>query len=223
VSDERLVMLLFGPPGCGKGTQGALLAKHYRIPTISTGDILRAAVREGTPLGEKAKSLMDKGQLVPDAVMLDLIGDRLSQEDVANGFILDGFPRTVAQADGLDRVLEEKGTAISRVVNLQVTRDKLIDRLTSRRVCTRCGATYNVRTLPPPPEGACADPVENCHGEHVIQRADDGPETVPRRLDVYEELTAPLVAYYADRGVLTHVDGDGPLEAVFDRVTAVFA
>lgn len=214
------VLILFGPPGCGKGTQGARLAEHYGIPTISTGDILRQAVKEGTPLGRRAKRYMDAGDLVPDEVMLDLIDERLGERDATGGFILDGFPRTTAQAEGLAEVLENKDFAISRVVNLVVDRETLLGRLTSRRVCSVCGATFNVVTLPPPPEGACADPSVACQGEHIVQRKDDSLETARNRLDVYEAQTAPLIEHYRAGGLLCDVDGTGTPEAVFGRTTA---
>lgn len=215
-----LVLILFGPPGCGKGTQGARLATHYDIPSISTGDILRQAAREGTPLGEEAKGFMDAGKLVPDEVMLGLIGERLKQKDAGKGFILDGFPRTIVQAEGLARVLDRGGFAVTRVVELEVERDLLVDRLTSRRVCSRCGATFNVRTLPPPPEGACADESVGCKGEDIVQREDDKAETVGKRLDVYAESTAPLLTFYGDRGLLASVDGSSSPDEVFRRITA---
>ena len=215
-----IVLILFGPPGCGKGTQGARLTTHYGIPSISTGDILREAVRDGTELGVKAKGFMDAGELVPDEVMLGLIEERLSEPDAAGGFILDGFPRTIAQAEGLAGVLDRKGFAVTRVVNLEVSRDMLIERLTSRRVCSTCGATFNVKTLPPPPEGECADAATACKGEGIIQRKDDRPETVGNRLDVYDEQTAPLLGFYGGRGLLATIDGAASPETVFDRVTA---
>ncbi len=211
------VLILFGPPGCGKGTQGAKLSAHYGIPSVSTGDILREAVRQGTALGDQARGFMEKGQLVPDGLMLDLIRERLSKDDVGRGFMLDGFPRTIPQAEGLEKVLAALKHKIDAVLNLVVPRAALMDRLTSRRICTECGAVFNVRTLPPPPDGKCADPKIACKGEHITQREDDKPETVARRLDVYEETTSPLVAYYRERGLLRDVPGDLPPDSVFDR------
>jgi adenylate kinase len=216
----RTVLVLFGPPGCGKGTQGAKLAEHYGIPSISTGDILRQAVREGTPLGQKAKTFMNAGELVPDEVMLDLIGERLGEADAAGGFILDGFPRTTAQAAGLVEVMERRGFELTRVVNLVVDRETLLERLTSRRVCTKCGATFNVVTLPPPPAGECADPAIGCTGEHIVQRKDDTIETARNRLEVYEAQTAPLIEHYGSVGLLTDVEGTGAPDEVFARVTS---
>jgi len=223
MAEAPIVLILFGPPGCGKGTQGKRLAANLGIPTISTGDILRKAVRQGTELGREAKGYMDQGQLVPDDLMLGLIDERLAAEDARRGFILDGFPRTVAQADGLTRVLKEKDFEIRAVTNLVVERELLIERITARRVCSTCGATYNVRTLPPPPEGECGDPSVGCAGENVLQRKDDRAETVERRLDVYEASTAPLKAYYGGRGLLRDVDGQGTPEQVFERLQAAVA
>jgi len=220
---RHIVLILFGPPGCGKGTQGKRLSARYGIPSISTGDILRQAVRDGTALGREARTYMDAGRLVPDGVMLNLISERLGAQDVTRGFMLDGFPRTVAQARGLAGVLEARSFTITRVVNFEVGRETLIRRLTSRRVCTRCGATFNVVSIPPPPDGACADPAIGCTGEHVVQRDDDRPETVSRRLDVYEESTAPLIAFYREAGLLASVDGEADPETVFERITALVA
>ncbi len=223
MAGSPIVLILFGPPGCGKGTQGARLSRAKGIPSISTGDILRQAVRNETPLGREARRFMDAGQLVPDDVMLKLIGERLGEPDVGDGFMLDGFPRTVVQADGLEEVLSGKGFEISRVANIRVPRARLIERLTARRICTACGATFNTTFLPPPPDGTCADPATSCKGEHVVQRADDRAETVEARLDVYEQSTAPLIAYYRERGLLTDVDGDSDPDTVFDRLMAVVA
>jgi len=195
------------------------MTERYEIPSISTGDILREAVRQGAALGAKAKGFMDSGKLVPDEVMLDLIRERLSQDDVKKGFILDGFPRTVPQAEGLAGVLGDLDYQIDKVINLAVPHEVLMDRLTARRVCTKCGAVFNVNTLPPPPDGKCKCPdQENRTGEHIIQRDDDKPETVSNRLSVYNESTAPLLAYYKERGILADVAGDLPPDDVFVRV-----
>lgn len=218
-----MVLILFGAPGCGKGTQGVRLSERFGIPSVSTGDMLRGAVRNGTGLGRRAKAYMDAGGLVPDDVMLGLIRERLSAEDARRGFILDGFPRTIAQAEGLDRVLAEKSLAIDRVIDLVVGRETLIRRLTSRRVCSKCGVVFNVVTAPPPPKGPCGDPAVGCAGEYVQQRADDTRETVARRLAVYDESTAPLVAHYRKRALLAEVDGDAPPAEVFERIVALVA
>jgi adenylate kinase len=181
-------------------------------------------VRDGTPLGRKAQAYMDAGSLVPDSVMLELIGDRLAGRDAAQGFLLDGFPRTVPQADGLDQVLAVKGFKVGKVLNLVVERDKLVSRLTARRVCGRCGFTYNVLTLPPPADGRCRNTIDGvaCHGD-IVQRRDDAAETVGTRLDVYDESTAPLVAHYRARGVLVDIDADAAPETVFQRLIAATA
>lgn len=220
MAQAPIVLILFGPPGSGKGTQGSRLARAFAIPTISTGDILRKAVRDGTELGTEAKGYMDQGQLVPDELMLGLINERLAAPDAQRGFILDGFPRTVAQADGLANVLNEKGFEIKAVANLVVEREALIKRLTARRVCAKCGVTFSVNALPGS-EGA-GDANGGCDHQ-LIQRDDDRPETVEKRLDVYEASTAPLKAYYEKQGLLRHVPGEGSLEQVFERLRAAVA
>jgi adenylate kinase len=219
-----MVLVLFGPPGSGKGTQGSRLGLHFGIPAISTGDMLRGAVRDGTALGRKARAYMDAGSLVPDRVMLELIEERLANRDAEHGFLLDGFPRTVPQADGLDQVIAAKGFKVDKVLNLVVARDKLITRLTARRVCDRCGFTYNVLTLPPPSDGRCRNTIDGvaCHGD-IVQRRDDSAETVETRLDVYDESTAPLASHYRARGVLVDIDADAPPESVFQRLITAAA
>lgn len=208
-------LLLLGAPGAGKGTQGALLAERYGIPKISTGDLLREAVRQGTPLGQKAKSYMDAGELVPDEVMLGLIREELAEdsspdEKVEHGFILDGFPRTLPQAQGLDRLLDEIGRPLDAVIVVAVPDDVLIRRLSGRRTCASCGAVYNVYLEPPRTPGKC----DRCGGT-LTERPDDAAATVRRRLQIYHEQTEPLVAYYERSRTPVHrVDGDQPVEEV---------
>ncbi len=211
-------LILLGAPGAGKGTQSRRLVEKYGIPQISTGDILRAAVKEGTPLGLKAKAFMDKGELVPDEVVIGIIKDRLSKADCAKGFILDGFPRTVRQADALEETLKETGQSIEYVISLDVDDDELVSRLSGRRICRDCGATYHVRYSPPEREGIC----DRCGGE-LYQRDDDREETIAERLRVYREQTSPLSDYYNDKGLLVRVDGTGSEEAIFDRIESVLS
>src|SRR5690606_5314320 len=208
-------LLLLGAPGAGKGTQGALIAERYGIPKISTGDLLREAVREGTPLGQKAKSYMDAGELVPDEVMLGLIQEVLTEdgtpdEAVERGFVLDGFPRTLRQAEGLDRLLDEIGRPLDAVIVVSVPDDVLIRRLSGRRTCANCGAVYNVYLEPPRTAGTC----DRCGGP-LVERPDDTAATVRRRLEIYQEQTEPLIAYYErSRTPVYRVDGDRPVEEV---------
>lgn len=197
----RLVLL--GAPGCGKGTHSAWMIEALKIPQISTGDILRDSVAKGTELGTRARTFMDSGQLVPDDVILGLVRDRLGQADAAGGFILDGFPRTIPQAEGLGTILSGRGEALDRVIKLEVDRAELVRRLTARRVCPGCRAVYNLDFRPPQRPGVC----DACATE-LVQRDDDREATVVRRLEVYEQQTAPLVDYYRQRGLLTAVDGN---------------
>lgn len=211
-----LNIVLLGPPGAGKGTQAELIVKKYGIPQISTGDIFRANIKNGTELGKKAKEYMDKGELVPDELVVDLVKDRLEQDDCKEGFMLDGFPRTVFQAEELDKIMEAKQLNINYVLNIDVAPEKLIDRIAGRRVCKACGATYNVNTKPTAKEGVC----DACGGE-VYQRADDNRETVENRINVYFSQTAPLIEYYEKSGVLATVDGDQAMDNVFSDITKV--
>lgn len=197
----RLVLL--GAPGCGKGTHSAWMIEQLKIPQISTGDILRDAVAKGTELGKRAKGFMDSGQLVPDDVILGLVRERLGEPDAAGGFILDGFPRTIPQAEGLGAILAGRGAALDRVIRLEVDRAELVRRLTARRVCPGCRAVYNLDFRPPKVAGVC----DAC-GTALVQRDDDREATVVRRLEVYEQQTAPLVEYYRQRGLLVVVDGN---------------
>ena len=211
----RLVLL--GAPGSGKGTQSQRLVEHFGIPQISTGDLLRAAVKAGTPLGIAAKAIMDAGKLVDDRTMLGIIRERLAQPDVANGFILDGFPRTLAQADGLHKLLTELHKPLSAVVQLEVDYDLLFKRISGRRSCQDCGRVFNIHTAPPssppPCDGRCTAPI-------LVQRADDSEATVSKRLQVYEDQTRPLVDYYLQRGLLRTIDGDGDPQAVTQRLSS---
>lgn len=206
-------LILLGPPGSGKGTHGAWLSERYGVPAISTGDILRAAVAAGTELGQKAKDFMNRGLLVPDSLMIDLIEERLREPDCKPGFLLDGFPRTVPQAEALDGLLDKLGWSLDGVLKLDVPEDEIIRRLTSRRVCSQCGRIFNLVTDPPLEDGRCPD----CGGQ-VIQRDDDREETVRKRLRVYEEQTSPLVDYYGARSLLIPVDGNGAVEEVRGRI-----
>lgn len=208
--------MLLGAPGAGKGTQAAKLVQTYGLAHISTGDILRAAVAAGTPLGMTAKSYMDKGELVPDLVVIGLVKARLQEPDTQKGFILDGFPRTVAQADALDRELEALGKQLDAVVSIEVDRQSLIDRLTARRTCKQCGAIFNVIAQPETASGVCP----SCGGE-LFQRDDDTVETVSNRLAVYERSTAPLIDYYTAKGLLKRIDGNRPVDDVFKQIQDV--
>ncbi len=202
-------IILMGPPGAGKGTQAEKLVEVYQIPHISTGDMFRKAQKDGTELGLKAKSYMDQGQLVPDEVTVGIVKERLAEDDCKDGFLLDGFPRTVQQADALDGILTEMGTTLDRVVNIEVDKAFLVDRLTGRRVCRACGATYHVTNKAPKVEGVC----DKCGGE-LYQRNDDKIETVSNRLDVYAAQTAPLIEYYQSKGIMSSIDGSKSMEEV---------
>ena len=203
----RVVFL--GPPGAGKGTQAKFLEEKYGACPISTGDILRNAVKDQTPLGKKAEEYIDKGMLVPDELMLDLIAERLRGKDCQKGFILDGFPRTIAQADGLDEILAKMGTRLDYVFSIQVPRDLLVQRLTGRRTCKQCGYQYHVDFDPPSRKDVC----DRCQGE-LYQREDDQEETIRARLHVYETQTAPVIDYYRKRGLIKEIDGVGDIENV---------
>ncbi len=209
-------IMLLGAPGAGKGTQAAKLIESYGLAHISTGDILRAAVAAQTPLGIAAKSHMDKGDLVPDMVVIGLVKARLQEPDAEKGFILDGFPRTVVQANALGVALDELGKTLDAVVSIEVEKSALIQRLTARRTCKACGAIFNVVSQPETASGICPA----CGGE-LLQRDDDTVVTVTNRLDVYERSTAPLIAYYRDKGLLRPVDGNRPADAVFSDVRAI--
>ena len=206
-------LILLGPPGAGKGTQAKRLTDKFGIPQISTGDILRAAVREGTPLGKTAKECMDAGKLVPDAVVIGIIEERLKAADCKPGFMLDGFPRTVPQADALKEVVAKMGLKMDHVVSIEVPNEELVVRLTGRRTCKACGAGYHVTFDPPKAAGAC----DKCGGA-LFQRDDDKEETIRARLKVYDEQTAPLIAYYKNAGLLRPIEGRGGMEEIFGRI-----
>lgn len=211
-------IILLGEPGSGKGTCSIGLVGKYGIPPISTGDMLRAAVKDGTPLGRQAQEFMKKGDLVPDAVVMDLIRERLGREDAARGFILDGFPRTLPQAQALEVLLKNMGMPLTVVLKMEVPREVLMKRLTGRRVCAGCGAVFNIWTLPPKAEGIC----DKC-GKALIQRNDDKPETIENRLAVYQKDTAPLVRFYEAMGLLQRVSCDVCVEEVQKRLTQALA
>ena len=206
-------IILLGPPGSGKGTQAQKMVERYHIPQISTGDILRGAVKEQTPLGVEAKGYMDQGKLVPDEVVVGIVRERLKESDCKGGFILDGFPRTVPQAEALDSTLAGMQRAIDHVVSVEVPNEELIKRLTGRRTCRNCGAMYHIIFDPPAKEGVC----DRCGGE-LYQRDDDQEETIKARLQVYEEQTAPLIAYYRGKGLLRAIDGVGAIEEIFQNI-----
>lgn len=210
----KIVML--GAPGAGKGTQARLISEKYSIPQISTGDIFRANIRENTELGQRAKSYMDKGLLVPDQVTCDLVVDRITRDDCKNGYILDGFPRTIPQAEALTKALNEQGTGIDYAIDVEVPDDNIVKRMSGRRACPKCGATFHIHFLKPAKEGVC----DNC-GSGLVQREDDHEETVQKRLDVYHSQTQPLIQYYREQGVLHSIDGTREMETVFADICAI--
>jgi adenylate kinase len=209
-------IILLGPPGAGKGTQAKRLIDTYGIPQISTGDMLRAALKEGTALGLEAKKYMDQGALVPDSVVIGLVKERIEQKDCAKGYMLDGFPRNVSQAEALDKMLGGLGQKIDHVVCVEVPNDELVRRLTGRRTCRNCGAGFHVMFDPPKKTDVC----DKCGGE-LYQRGDDNEATVTSRLQVYEASTKPLIDYYEKQGKLRRIDGVGSMDAILARITAV--
>lgn len=211
----KIVML--GAPGAGKGTQAKMIAEKYSIPHISTGDIFRANIKEGTPLGAKAKEYMDKGLLVPDELVCDLVVDRLKQDDCKDGYILDGFPRTIPQAEALTDALNKINDKIEFAINVEVPDENIVNRMGGRRACVGCGATYHIKYNAPKVEDIC----DKC-GEKLILRDDDKPETVQKRLDVYHEQTQPLIDYYTKQGVIAEVDGTKDMNEVFDDIIKLF-
>ena len=211
-------IILLGPPGAGKGTQAKMLVEEYQIPQISTGDILRAAVKEGSPLGKEAKARMDKGELVPDSVVIGIVEERIQQPDCAKGYMLDGFPRTVPQAEALDGMLKNLSSQIDHVVSIEVANEELVGRLTGRRTCRDCGVGFHVMFDPPEQEGVC----DKCGGE-LYQRDDDNVETVSSRLEVYESQTLPLIDYYGAQEKIRPIDGVGDIKEIFARVTQVLS
>ncbi len=205
-----------GLPGAGKGTQASKIIKKYPIPHISTGDMFRLAIKNGTELGKEAKSYMDKGELVPDEVTIGIVKERLSQSDAKDGFLLDGFPRTVEQAEALNGIMKELGTQIDRTIYVEVAEEELMNRLTGRRICEVCGTTYHLVFNPPKQEGVC-----DLDGGKLYQREDDNPETVANRLEVNLQQTAPMLDFYEEQGVLVKVDGSRDIDEVFNDVDEI--
>jgi adenylate kinase len=205
-----------GPPGAGKGTQADVIVKEFGIPHISTGDAFRLAIKQGTPIGLKAKEYMDQGLLVPDDVTIGIVEERLQQPDCREGFLLDGFPRTLSQAEALDGILDRLNSGLDHVINLKVDRDKLLARLTGRRICKNCGATYHVVFNPPKQEGIC----DKCGGE-LYQRSDDNEESVGTRLDEYINKTAPLLTFYENKGLLRQMNGEQDIDQVSQEIVSL--
>ena len=209
-------IIMLGAPGAGKGTQAKQIAAKYEIPHISTGDIFRANIKEGTELGKKAKAFMDKGELVPDELTCDLVVDRISKPDAAKGYVLDGFPRTIPQAEALTKALEARGEKIDYAINVEVPDENIVNRMSGRRACVDCGATYHIAYAPTSKEGIC----DKCGGG-LILRDDDKPETVLKRLGVYHEQTQPLIDYYTEAGILKEVDGTIDINDVFAAIVQI--
>ena len=209
-------IIMLGAPGAGKGTQAKMIADKYSIPHISTGDIFRANIKNGTELGKKAKTYMDQGLLVPDELVVDLVVDRVGQEGCSNGYVLDGFPRTIPQAESLDAALEKLGSKVDYAINVEVPDENIVRRMSGRRACVACGATYHIVHIPTKVEGIC----DRC-GSELILRDDDKPETVKKRLAVYHEQTQPLIDYYNDKKVLVEVDGTKDMNDVFTDIVKI--
>ena len=209
-------ILMLGAPGAGKGTQAKMIADKYGVPHISTGDIFRANIKNGTELGMEAKKYMDQGLLVPDELTVRILLDRVAQDDCKNGYVLDGFPRTIPQAEVLDSELTKLGDHIDYAINVDVPDENIVKRMSGRRACLTCGATYHIEHVPPKKEGIC----DVC-GSELVLRDDDKPETVKNRLNVYHEQTQPLIDFYTEKGVLKTVDGTVPMEEVFAAITAI--
>jgi len=210
----KIVML--GAPGAGKGTQAQMIADKYHIPHVSTGDIFRANIKNGTELGMEAKKYMDQGLLVPDELTVKILLDRVAQEDCKDGYLLDGFPRTIPQAEVLDKALAELGDAIDCAVNVDVPDENIVKRMSGGRACLSCGSTYHIEHIPPKKEGVC----DKC-GNELVLRDDDKPETVLNRLEVYHKQTQPLIQFYEEKGVLKTVDGTKPMKEVFDSIVEI--
>ena len=209
-------IIMLGAPGAGKGTQAKMIAEKYSIPHISTGDIFRANIKGGTELGMEAKKYMDQGQLVPDELTVKILLDRVANDDCKNGYVLDGFPRTIPQAEVLDKALSEPGDAVDYAIDVDVPDENIINRMGGRRACVTCGATYHMVHVPPKKEGIC----DKC-GSELILRDDDKPETVKKRLDVYHAQTQPLIEYYTKKGILKTVDGTVDMMDVFAAITDI--
>jgi adenylate kinase len=215
---SELNLILLGPPGSGKGTQGERLQADFRLPYYATGDILRAAVRDGTDLGREAKEYMDRGDLVPDEVIIGVIAERIESPEAADGFILDGFPRTTAQAEALDEAMDRLGRELTAAILIEVSHEEVVRRLSGRRTCVKGGHIFHVDFDPPKKEGVC----DICGGQLVV-RDDDKPDVVRHRLEEYHSKTEPLFSYYEEKGILRRVDGDHPPEEVSDRIRALLA
>ena len=209
-------IIMLGAPGAGKGTQAKQIADKYSIPHISTGDIFRANIKNGTELGKKAKQYMDQGALVPDELTCDLVMDRIQQDDCKNGFVLDGFPRTIPQAEALDAALGKINEKMDYAIDVDVPDENIVNRMSGRRACLNCGATYHLISIPPKVEGIC----DRC-GSKIVLREDDKPETVQKRLTVYHEQTQPLIDYYKNQGILKSVDGTQPMDEVFKAIVTI--
>lgn len=209
-------IIMLGAPGAGKGTQAKQIADKYSIPHISTGDIFRANIKNGTELGKKAKQYMDQGALVPDELTCDLVMDRIQQYDCKNGFVLDGFPRTIPQAEALDAALGKINEKMDYAIDVDVPDENIVNRMSGRRACLNCGATYHLISIPPKVEGIC----DRC-GSEIVLREDDKPETVQKRLKVYHEQTQPLIDYYKNQGILKSVDGTQPMDEVFKAIVTI--
>ena len=209
-------VIMLGAPGAGKGTQAKQIADKYSIPHISTGDIFRANIKNGTELGKKAKTYMDQGLLVPDELVVELVVDRIQQDDCKNGFVLDGFPRTIPQAEALDAALEKINEKMDYAIDVDVPDENIINRMSGRRACLNCGATYHIVSIPTKVEGIC----DRC-GSQIVLRDDDKPETVKKRLEVYHEQTQPLIDYYKKQDILRTVDGVQPMEDVFNAIVEI--
>ncbi len=209
-------IIMLGAPGAGKGTQAQMIAGQYHIPHVSTGDIFRANIKNGTELGMEAKKYMDQGLLVPDELTVKILLDRVAEEDCKDGYLLDGFPRTIPQAEVLDKALAELGDAIDYAINVDVPDENIVKRMSGRRACLSCGSTYHMEHIPPKKEGVC----DKC-GNDLVLRDDDKPETVLNRLEVYHKQTQPLIQFYEEKGVLKTVDGTKPMKEVFDSIVEI--
>ena len=209
-------IIMLGAPGAGKGPQAKMIAEKFGIPHISTGDIFRANIKNGTELGKKAKEYMDKGQLVPDELTVEILLDRVAADDCKNGYVLDGFPRTIPQADVLDKELTKLGDKVDFAINVDVPDENIVRRMSGRRACLKCGATYHIEHIPPKKEGIC----DKC-GSELVQRDDDKPETVQNRLSVYHEQTQPLIDYYNKKNILKSVDGTKDMQEVFSDIVNI--
>lgn len=209
-------IIMLGAPGAGKGTQAKMIAEKYAIPHVSTGDIFRANIKEGTELGKEAKKYMDQGLLVPDELTVKILLDRVAKDDCKNGYVLDGFPRTIPQAQVLDNALQELGDKIDYAIDVEVPDENIIKRMSGRRACLGCGATYHIEHIPPKKDGVC----DTC-GQELVLRDDDQPETVKNRLEVYHEQTQPLIDFYTEKGILKTVDGTKDMKDVFAAIVSI--